>query len=107
MAQKMVTPLATSLLHFQLNKLFNNTACILALFGFATVLATYQKILGNFFPNHLVTLVAVNQTLRGNKVSFWLLRQDLGPYSQHLIFVVTYEQAKMSYSFCYLQAFPA
>jgi hypothetical protein len=31
--------------------------CILALFGYATVLATFQKILGNFFPNHLVTLI--------------------------------------------------
>jgi hypothetical protein len=49
MAQKLVTPLATSLLHFQLNKLFKNMACILALFGLATVLATFQKILGNFF----------------------------------------------------------
>jgi hypothetical protein len=53
MAQKLEIPLATSLLHFQLNKLFKN---ILALFGSATVLATFQKILGDFFPNHLVTL---------------------------------------------------
>jgi hypothetical protein len=43
MAQKLVTPLATSLLHFQLNKLFKNITCILALFGLATVLATFQK----------------------------------------------------------------
>jgi hypothetical protein len=43
MAQKMVTPLATSLLHFLLNKLFKNMVCILALFGLATVLATFQK----------------------------------------------------------------
>jgi hypothetical protein len=48
MAQKLVTPLATSLLHFQLNKMFKNMACILALFGLATVLATFQKILGDF-----------------------------------------------------------
>jgi hypothetical protein len=32
-------------------------ACILGLFDLATVLATFQKILGNFFPNYLVTLV--------------------------------------------------
>jgi hypothetical protein len=49
MAQKMVTPLATSLLHFQLNKLFKNMVCILALFGLATVLATFQKNIGQFF----------------------------------------------------------
>jgi hypothetical protein len=49
MAQKLATPLATSLLHFQLNKLFKNMVCILALFGLATVLATFQKILGEFF----------------------------------------------------------
>jgi len=42
----------TSLLHFQQNKQYKNMVCILALFG----LATFQKILGNFFPNHLVTL---------------------------------------------------
>jgi hypothetical protein len=56
MAQNMVTPLATSLLHFQLKKMFKNRVCILGLFGLATLLATFQKILGNFFPNHLVTL---------------------------------------------------
>jgi hypothetical protein len=50
MAPKMVTPLATSLLHFQLNKLFKNLVYILALFGLATVLASFQKILGDFFP---------------------------------------------------------
>jgi hypothetical protein len=54
--QKLETPLATSLLPFQLNKVFKNMVCILALFGSATVLATFQKILGDFFPNHLVTL---------------------------------------------------
>jgi hypothetical protein len=32
--------------------------CILGLFGLATVLAIFKKILGNFFPNHLVTLLA-------------------------------------------------
>jgi hypothetical protein len=41
--------MAASLLHFQLNKLFKNMVCILALCGLATVLATFQKILGNFF----------------------------------------------------------
>jgi len=45
----MVIPLATSLLHFQLHKLFKNMVCILALFGLATVWATFQKILGDFF----------------------------------------------------------
>jgi hypothetical protein len=30
--------------------MFKNMACILGLFGLATVLATFQKILGNFFP---------------------------------------------------------
>jgi hypothetical protein len=49
MAQKMVAPLATSLLHFQLSKLFKNVICNLALFGLATVLAIFRKILGNFF----------------------------------------------------------
>jgi hypothetical protein len=62
MAQRMVTPLATSLLHFQLNKLFKNMICILALFGLATVLATFCKILGDFFQNHLVTLMETNRT---------------------------------------------
>jgi len=57
MAQNMATPLATSLLHFELKKMLKNMVCILGLFGLATVLATFQKILGNFFPNHLVTLV--------------------------------------------------
>jgi hypothetical protein len=51
----MVIPLTTSLLHVQLNKLFKNMVGILALFGLATVLATFQKI-GRFCPNHLVTL---------------------------------------------------
>jgi len=49
MAQNMATPLATSLLHFQLKKMFKNMVCILGLFGLATVLATFQKILGDFF----------------------------------------------------------
>jgi hypothetical protein len=51
----MVTPLATSL--FQLYKLFKNMVCILALVGLTIVLAIFQKI-GQFFPNHLVNLVA-------------------------------------------------
>jgi hypothetical protein len=33
----------------------------LGLFGLATVLATFQKILGDFFPNHLVTLVTTKE----------------------------------------------
>jgi hypothetical protein len=32
--------------------------CILGLFSLVTVLATFQKILGDFFLNHLVTLDA-------------------------------------------------
>jgi hypothetical protein len=55
MAQNMMTPLATSLLQFQLKKMFKNMVCISGLFGLATVLATFKKILG-FFPIHLVTL---------------------------------------------------
>jgi hypothetical protein len=57
MAQNMMTPLATSLLQFQLKKMFKNMVCILGLFGLATVLATFQKILGDFFSIHLVTLI--------------------------------------------------
>jgi hypothetical protein len=45
----MLTLLATSLFHFQVNKLLKNMVCILALFGLSTVLATFQKILGDFF----------------------------------------------------------
>jgi len=59
MAQNMMAPLATSLLQFQLKKMFKNMVCILGLFGLATVLATFQKILGDFFPIHLVTLPGV------------------------------------------------
>jgi hypothetical protein len=44
----MAVPWATHLLHFHLNKLFRNVFCILALFGLATVLATFQKI-GQFY----------------------------------------------------------
>jgi hypothetical protein len=39
----MAVPLATNLLHFHLNKLFKSVFCILALFGLAAVLATFQK----------------------------------------------------------------
>jgi len=46
----MAVPLATNVLHFHLNKLFKNVFCILALFGLAAVLATFQKI-GQFFSN--------------------------------------------------------
>ncbi len=53
-AQKMVKPLATNLLHFHLNKLFKMVSN-LALFCLANYLATIKKI-GWFFPNHLVTL---------------------------------------------------
>ncbi len=38
--------------------MLRNMVCILGLFGLATVLAIFQKILGNFIPNHLVTLLA-------------------------------------------------
>jgi hypothetical protein len=46
---------ATNILHFHRNKVLKSELCILALFGTATVLATFQNI-GQFFPNHLVTL---------------------------------------------------
>jgi hypothetical protein len=49
----MVTSLDTSLLHFDQNKLFKNMVCNLALFG---LFGTLFKKLGDFFPNHLVTL---------------------------------------------------
>ena len=49
----MVTPLVTSLLHFQKYNLFKNMVCILALFGLFGLL--FQK-MGNFLPNHQVTL---------------------------------------------------
>jgi hypothetical protein len=49
MGQKKLTPLATSLLHFRLSKLFKSMVRIFALFGLATVLATFPKILGDFF----------------------------------------------------------
>ncbi len=63
---KMATPLATSLLHSQLNKMFKNMVCILALFGLATVLATFQKILGNFFQ------IIWSPCLPGtNTIAFW------------------------------------
>jgi hypothetical protein len=39
---------------FQINNLFKNMVCILALFGLATVLATFHKILGNFFQNKII-----------------------------------------------------
>jgi hypothetical protein len=52
----MVKPWTPNLLQFHLNKLFVLTMVSnLALFCLATVLATFQKI-GQFFPNHLVTL---------------------------------------------------
>ena len=51
----MAIPWATNLLHGQLNKLFKKMVSNLALFYVATYLATFQKI-GQFFPNHLVTL---------------------------------------------------
>ncbi len=51
----MVTPLVTSLLLVHQYKLFKNMVCILALFGLFWLL--FKK-LGDFFPNHLVTLFA-------------------------------------------------
>jgi hypothetical protein len=44
--------------------MLKNRVCILGLFGLATVLATFQKILGNFFSNHLVTLLSTSQFCR-------------------------------------------
>jgi hypothetical protein len=49
----MVTSLDTSLLHFDQNKLFKNMVCILVLFG---LFGPLFKNIGQFFPNHLVTL---------------------------------------------------
>jgi hypothetical protein len=49
----MATPLVTSLLLFHQYKLFKNMVCILTLFGLFWLL--FKK-LGDFFPNHLVTL---------------------------------------------------
>jgi hypothetical protein len=46
----------TYLLLFHLNKPFKKMVSNLALFCFATVLVTFLKI-GQFFPNHLVTLL--------------------------------------------------
>jgi hypothetical protein len=48
--QKIGDTFGYSLLHFQLNKLFKNMVCILALFGLATVLPTIKKILGIGHP---------------------------------------------------------
>jgi len=57
----MVTPFVTSLLHFDQNKLFKNVVCILALFGLFWLL--FKK-LGNFLPNHLVTLFLRNSKIQ-------------------------------------------
>jgi hypothetical protein len=54
----MAIPWATILVDFHQNKLFKNMFCIVVLFGFASVLAPFQK-LGEFFPNHLVTLFSI------------------------------------------------
>jgi hypothetical protein len=51
----MVATLATSLSHFQVNEQFKIMVCILALFGLATVLATFHKI--SFFQNLKCMLV--------------------------------------------------
>ncbi len=47
---KMATNWATNLLNFHLNKLFKNMVCIVALFGLATVLATFPKKIWPIFP---------------------------------------------------------
>jgi hypothetical protein len=64
----MAVPLATNLLHFHLNKLFKNVFCILAFFVLVAVLATFQKI-GQFFPNHLVTLFLTGKEYECKKAS--------------------------------------
>ncbi len=51
----MAIPWATNLLHSLLNQLLKKMLSNLAFF----VLATFQKI-GQFFPNHLVTLFPVH-----------------------------------------------
>jgi hypothetical protein len=50
----MAASLDTSLLNFNQNKLFKIMVCILELFG---LFGPLFKKLGNFFPNHLVTLL--------------------------------------------------
>jgi hypothetical protein len=57
----MVTPLVTSILHFDQNKLFKDIVYILALFG---LLGLLLKKLGNFLPNHLVTLFLRNSKIQ-------------------------------------------
>jgi hypothetical protein len=52
----MVKSLDTSLLHFDQNKLFKNMVCILALFR---LFGPLFKKLGDFIPNHLVTLLKI------------------------------------------------
>jgi hypothetical protein len=52
----MAKPWTTYLLHFHLNKPFKKMVSNLALFCLAAYLATFQNI-GQFFPNHLVTLL--------------------------------------------------
>jgi len=77
MAQNMMTPLATSLLQFQLKKMFKNMVCILGLFGLATVLATFQKILGDFFSNssgHPARCLRLLVTNVRSKLAFVLVR---------------------------------
>ena len=68
----MVTPLVTSLLHFHQYKLFKNMVCVLVLFGLFWVL--FKK-LGDFFPNHLVTLVSL--------LTYWAL---FGNYKENEVF---------------------
>jgi hypothetical protein len=58
-----VTPLATSLLHLQLNKMFKNMFCILALFGLAAVLATFQNMVIFFLSNEAVFLVVCDPAM--------------------------------------------
>ncbi len=56
---KMAIPWATNLLHFHLNKPFKKWYLFWQYCILATLLATFQKI-GRFFPNHLVTLMALD-----------------------------------------------
>jgi hypothetical protein len=67
----MAVPWASNLLHFHLNKLFKNVFCILALFGLAAGLATFQNI-GRFFSKssghpdakcHVIFVVMLNDVM--------------------------------------------
>jgi hypothetical protein len=55
MAQKLETPLATSLLHFQQKNLIKN-GLYFGIIWLGNCFGYFSKNIGQFFPNHLVTL---------------------------------------------------